>query len=358
MSDVFISYSRRDKAFVQDLHQALTAQNRDVWIDWEDIPATADWWKEIQEGMDGANNVLFIISPDSAESKICQDEVAYAVSSNKRLIPVLYKSVAGNKGLHPRITSHNWVIFEGADFKTAFTTLVKAMDTDLEHVRSHTRILTKAREWEEHGRNHSYLLSGVDLDAAEIWLGKSGDKEPFPTPLQSEYILASRKAQRARQQQLLIASVVAVVISLSLAALSFVLGQVAASERDLAYEARDTAEESERLRGLDYEAAVAAQHTAEFFMPRVNIVPNRPINLYAIPSPDGEVLGQITVPSEVILFGITPDEEFFFVEANDIDAWMWTRDLANNSDSVIRIETNIALFDPRNNTISFSRRNR
>lgn len=355
MSDVFISYSRKDKAFVQALHQALTAQKRDVWIDWEDIPATADWWKEIKEGMDGANNVLFIISPDSAESKICQDEIAYAVSSNKRLIPVLYKSVEGNKGLHPRITSHNWVIFEGADFNYAFAALVKAMDTDLEHVRSHTRILTKAREWEDHARNQSYLLAGVDLDAAEAWLGKSGDKEPFPTPLQSEYILASRKAQRARQQQVLIGVSVGLVISVGLAILSLFLFNDASNQRNAVSTLYVQAVTSEAQIRVAYDQAVAAEATSRFFISRVNIVPDRPINLYEIPSPDGEIVGQLTRTSDILLFGITPDQEFFFVEVNGLKAWMWTRDLASNSRSVIRIETNIAIFDPSDNSIEFSR---
>jgi hypothetical protein len=33
MADVFISYSRKDKAFVQTLHEALGAREREPWID-------------------------------------------------------------------------------------------------------------------------------------------------------------------------------------------------------------------------------------------------------------------------------------------------------------------------------------
>jgi hypothetical protein len=355
MSDVFISYSRKDKAFVQQLHQSLIAQKRDVWIDWEDIPATANWWNEIKEGIDGANNILFIISPDSAESKVCQDELAYAINSNKRLIPILYKTVPGNLGLHKSITSHNWVIFEGADFNSAFAGLVKAMDTDLDHVRAHTRILTKAREWEEHKENNSYLLAGVDIDDAEAWLAKSGNKEPLPTTLQTEYILASRKAQRARQRQLLIGVSVALVISIGLAILSLFLFNDAQNQRDIAYIARDTAEAAEGQIRVLYEQAVAAEATTGFFIPRVTIVPDSPINVYAIPDPDGEILGRLESTAEVVLFGITPDQEFFFVAIGDTRGWMWTRDLATNSRSTITVQPNIAIFDPTTQTVSFSR---
>ena len=42
MSDVFISYSRRDIDFVRHLFDQLKA--RDVWVDWQDIQPTAYWW--------------------------------------------------------------------------------------------------------------------------------------------------------------------------------------------------------------------------------------------------------------------------------------------------------------------------
>jgi TIR domain len=43
MSDVFISYSRKDGEFAKRLVNELTKTSRDVWVDWEDIPRAADW---------------------------------------------------------------------------------------------------------------------------------------------------------------------------------------------------------------------------------------------------------------------------------------------------------------------------
>ena len=42
MTDVFISYSRRDKVFTQKLVDALQAANREVWAHWNCIPAASD----------------------------------------------------------------------------------------------------------------------------------------------------------------------------------------------------------------------------------------------------------------------------------------------------------------------------
>ena len=38
MSSIFLSYSRTDSAAAQRIHAALGERDRDVWIDWEDIP--------------------------------------------------------------------------------------------------------------------------------------------------------------------------------------------------------------------------------------------------------------------------------------------------------------------------------
>ncbi len=65
MTDVFISYSRKDKDFVRRLDEALVKHNRDSWVDWKDIPPAADWLKEIYGAIEEANTFVFIVSPDS-----------------------------------------------------------------------------------------------------------------------------------------------------------------------------------------------------------------------------------------------------------------------------------------------------
>ena len=71
MTELFISYSRKDKDFVHRLHDALIAAKREVWVDWEDIPLASDWRAEIFAGIEAADAFAFIISPDSVISQIC-----------------------------------------------------------------------------------------------------------------------------------------------------------------------------------------------------------------------------------------------------------------------------------------------
>lgn len=189
MTDVFISYSRRDKEFVFILQNALKAQNRETWVDWKDIPLSADWWAEIEAGIEATNTFVFVISPDSVVSKVCNQEIEHAVKNNKRLVPIVRREGFDMEQINPALAKHNWLFFrEQDDFDTVFPQLIKAIDTNLEYVRGHTRLLIRALEWENKGRNDSFLLRGTDLDAAEQWLVSSAAQEPRPTEQQQNYI--------------------------------------------------------------------------------------------------------------------------------------------------------------------------
>src|SRR5258707_8293325 len=84
MSDVFISYSRKDTEFVRRLFDALEERKRQSWVDWKGIDYSTKWWEEICAGIDHANNFVFIISPDALNSKYCHDEISYAVFCLKK----------------------------------------------------------------------------------------------------------------------------------------------------------------------------------------------------------------------------------------------------------------------------------
>lgn len=274
MADVFISYSRKDKDFVHQLHEALAAQQRNTWVDWEDIPATADWWKEVTTGIEQADAFVFIISPDSVRSQVCRNEIEYAVANNKRFIPLLHREVtdpADQAVMHPVISSHNWIYFRPTDnFDTAFKLLINALDIDLSNARAHTRLLVRAKEWQTDNQNSSLLLQGDDLRKAEMWLAQAVGKKPTPTPLHAEYITASRQAATARQRTLLAGVSVALVISIALAVLSLALFGEANNQRGIADSravtatvAQGRAEEQAILAANNAATAVVAQGKAE-----------------------------------------------------------------------------------------------
>lgn len=195
MSDVFISYSRRDQGFVRRLHGRLAADARDAWVDWEDIPPSAQWWSEIERAIEAAQAVLFVLSPDSVVSETCRRECEHAARCNKRIVPVVARDVEPGSAAQ-LLGGIQWLFLrDGDDFEAGYRQVIAALETDLEWVRTHSRLLVRAREWETSGRDRGFLLGGADLAESErAVLGAIG-KQPVPAPIQVEFLAASREGQ-------------------------------------------------------------------------------------------------------------------------------------------------------------------
>lgn len=203
---VFISYSRKDKRFAQKLKTALEAEGIEAWVDWEDIPSTADWMAEITSSIEGSDALVFVISPHSTQSEVCAKELELAILGNKKIIPVLYREPEKRQKIHPKLASTNWVQMrpQKENFKEALAQLVSSIRTDLGWVKQHTRLSQRAAEWNQKKRNGIYLLQGSDLSDAERWMADSTIYEGrHVTPLQAEYIIASRKGAMVRQRNLI-----------------------------------------------------------------------------------------------------------------------------------------------------------
>jgi hypothetical protein len=262
MSDVMISYARRDKAFVEKLEQALREDGLETWVDWQDIPATADWWAEVEAGIEAAHTFVFVITPASVHSEVCTRELNHAVQHHKRLVPILHEmlSEADNAALHPALKVHNWLYFRDSDhFRRAYLALRATLETDLEQKKLHTRLLVRAREWQEQG-SASLLLRGDDLREAERWLERAlSGATPQPTPTQMDYIRRSRQAVGRRQRTLLTGSMGV------LALFSFLL-LVALGQSQRAGEQAQTAVQEINLRATQEKAildSLAAAATAK-----------------------------------------------------------------------------------------------
>jgi WD40 repeat protein len=229
---VFLSYSRADQAFAREITAALAARGKDVWVDWEDIEPSADWWQRIERAIEAARAFVAVISPEQVASAVCARELDAAGAANKRVVPILRRDV-DPAGLPPALARPNWILARGSDdLESAVERLVEALDTDLDWTDRHARLLVRAREWEREGRNASFLLRGEDLKAAEAWLAQQGAHDQVATPLQGEYVLTSRRASTRRQRITLVAVMLALAVSTGLAVVAFILrGQAIDRER-------------------------------------------------------------------------------------------------------------------------------
>jgi WD40 repeat protein len=251
MPDVFISYSRKDQAFVRRLDEGLRQRNREAWVDWEGIRPTEEFMLAIYGSIEKADTFIFVLTPDSVGSKVCHLEIAHAVEHNKRLVPVVHRDVETGE-VPEALAKLNWTFCRDSDdFEKGIDTLIQALDTDLEWLHAHTRFLTRAIEWESKGKNSSFVLRGVDLRAAEQWLAEAGsNKERQPTALQTNYILLSRKAATKAQRITLAAVTLGLIVAAVLAVLAFFARRDAVQQEGIAK--AKAAETSQTLSKSDF----------------------------------------------------------------------------------------------------------
>ena len=88
----FFSYSRVDSDFAKKLATDLRNAGADIWLDQLDIVPGSAWDVAIQNALNGAGGVLAIISDTSIQSKNVMDEVSYAISQEKRIIPLILEN--------------------------------------------------------------------------------------------------------------------------------------------------------------------------------------------------------------------------------------------------------------------------
>jgi hypothetical protein len=85
----FISYSRQNSAFVLKLASDLKKAGADIWLDQMDIDPGVRWDDSIQEALKGSQGLLVFLSEDSVKSQNVMDEVSYAISQEKQIVPII-----------------------------------------------------------------------------------------------------------------------------------------------------------------------------------------------------------------------------------------------------------------------------
>ena len=91
--DIMISYSTKLKRVADDVCHFLCESGYDVWMAPYSIPNGGNYYNEIYAAIDNSKIVLFLLSEPSLQSEWCQNELRYAIESNKIVLPVQIKEV-------------------------------------------------------------------------------------------------------------------------------------------------------------------------------------------------------------------------------------------------------------------------
>lgn len=207
---VFLSYSRKDRDFVERLAPALAARGclpdydlsaeaagADVGISAED-----EWWTRLKEMIAWADVVVLVLSPFSVQSRVCDEEVAYARALGKRVVPVLCRPIDFATA-PPRISALNVKIDFTDDstsgFHGALEALVTVIRRDARWFRAVSRHTAAAQRWEAAGSPDDLLLHGAEVREAEELALRRPRSAPAFSDLLLRYLDASRKLDAERR---------------------------------------------------------------------------------------------------------------------------------------------------------------
>lgn len=210
--EVFIHYDKNDFDFARKINNELQLAGKITWFDQQNISPTANFEKEIKQGIDESDNLIFILSKSTAKSSL--DVIKYANELNKRIIVIdLHK--LPKTDVTKSLANRKRVNFINTDFDISCRDLLRVLDIDREYIRKHTKYQMLAVEWQTNNKDESMLLRGHEYVLAESWIKDAIPefdplketensnlrikKQPAPTELQIEFVQESKKAIIAAQ---------------------------------------------------------------------------------------------------------------------------------------------------------------
>lgn len=261
MTGIFVSYSRKDADVAHQLIAAFKSNGLDVWVDWEDIPPAAGWLDQVLQGIEAADAFLFLISPDSIASEVCNVELEHAHKNAKRIIPIVVRDT-DPKATRDVIRSLNWIFIRPTDdFAIGLEKIKVAISLDLMWLQEHRRLQVRALEWDRQ-KDASLLLRGGDLRKASQMILKHEHSDPVPSELQRHYIRFSKTSERVRVLSW-VSAALALLVMLALSAFALDQRQEALINAAEAQSQRDIAEENRQAAEQNARAALAAKAAAD-----------------------------------------------------------------------------------------------
>lgn len=228
---VFISYSRKNVDFALRILAALEARDVAAKLDTRDLPKLEDWRRELLGFIREADAVVFIVSPNSIASPVCEWEVEQVAGLNKRLAPIVLERVPDDR-IPEAIAKINHIFFDPPnDFEEQADALAEALKTNLEWVKNHTRLGELARRWDERGRPSGQTLRGQELVEAEQWIALHPRGAPEPTAVHRRFVSESRHAATRRLRYAVAGSLAVGAFAVALAAFAVVQQRAAEASR-------------------------------------------------------------------------------------------------------------------------------
>lgn len=216
VAQVFLAYAAADEPnldaencacageAVRALRQLFTQANISYWQRPHPWPTNiTEPEVEISRATEACDNYVLVLSPRSLADTCCLQGLLFALSMNKRIVPLLAETVPPERLPEPlqtlemiNLQSASSALGQARGDRQLLQTLGDAAD----YHRAHTQLLVKALAWERQRRDPALLLTGNPLDFYQQWLGLAqGRSHHRPIQLQALYVAESARHRSQTQ---------------------------------------------------------------------------------------------------------------------------------------------------------------
>jgi len=159
MTQVFISYSRADLIFVEQIAGDLRDAGFDVWYDLSGLDGGTRWSTEITKAIRNSQFVIVVLSPDSVISEWVEREYLLAGSLKRPVVPLYYRACElplGYLNLH-------YIDVQGMNYKHHFNQILRALDEKAASSRAYKRspVVPSIPHAEYPRKNNPFLAGSI-----------------------------------------------------------------------------------------------------------------------------------------------------------------------------------------------------
>lgn len=213
--NVFISYSRADKAFARQIYLALEENGFSPLMDTQAINPAEPWQERLTSMIEECDSVVFVLTAPFLASEPCQFEVSEAGRLGKRMIP-LVPAPLEDVSVPDALARLNYIFFyenlnkPDSGFFTGVSELRRGLLVNLDWLREARIYGERAKDYFDNPDNER-LLRGSLLVHAQNWMDHCPEGESVDADTrryiersarrENDRILEREKEMRARARQ-------------------------------------------------------------------------------------------------------------------------------------------------------------
>ena len=204
LTQVFLAYADEDLTLplgttpvyaIEAIRQLLLEAGLSLWDRHFHRSAETDWETAVSRATEACDNYVFLLSAQAIHNALCLQGLLFALSMNKRIVPVLLHSVAVEHLPDP-LRTMAWLDLRQVSHPLAASPegqqLLATLRTDATYHHTHTRLLVQALQWERQHRHPSGLLPKAALQRYRRWLKAAQARQQYrPIYLQELFVAES-----------------------------------------------------------------------------------------------------------------------------------------------------------------------